>query len=78
MVRPEGVIRPFKDGPGIFDAAFKFEAGESKTVDVEFDFSDAEKARDWSVVAWGTKAPVRVYHIKGLITDRLPSAPEVL
>jgi len=34
-------------------------------VSVNHDFSDGDLASDWSVVAWGSKAPVYVYHNKG-------------
>ena len=38
---------------------------------VEFDFSDPDKPRDWSVVAWGEKGDVHVYHNRHLVSDHL-------
>jgi len=60
----------------MFDQPFKFKAGETMGVEVEFDFSDANKARDWSVVAWGEKGQVEVHHTSGLVTHSLPRAKE--
>lgn len=38
-------------------------------------FSNALKAKDWSVVAWGAKGPVAITHRRGFTSDQLPVAP---
>ena len=43
----------------------------SKTIVVEFDFTNPDKPRDWSVVAWGTQSDVYVYHDKGWVGSHL-------
>jgi len=35
-------------------------AGETLTVEVEFDFSSPKAIRDWSVVAWSSEKELKV------------------
>lgn len=48
-------------------------AGESIVLEVEFDFShNGCLGKDWSVVAWGEKGPVKIKHNKDYLSDTLP------
>ena len=46
-------------------------------VGVELNFAEVNAGKDWSVVAWGDKGPVYVYHDKDLQTQYMPLAPGV-
>lgn len=47
------------------------EAGESLVVDIEMNFTDPSKAKDWSVVAWGELGEVSVT-MEGHTSDVMP------
>ena len=51
-------------------------AGESFTVEVEFNWNRSGITRDWSVTAWGESGPVSVTHDQGIATDSLPFTPK--
>jgi hypothetical protein len=48
--------------------AVEMKAGETKEVQVVTNFS-ANEAKDWSLVAWGTKGAVGVHHKGGLTSQ---------
>jgi len=50
-------------------------AGQTIKIIAEFDHSDANRAADWSVVAYGDKGKVHVTHDGGLKTQHMPVAP---
>lgn len=47
-------------------------AGESKTITVEWDFSDPNVPKDWSLVAWAKDGDITLTHDGGDVTDVLP------
>lgn len=51
--------------------AVEMKAGETKEVYMILNFSENE-AKDWSLVAWGTKGAVGVNHSKGLTSATMP------
>ena len=52
------------------------QAGESFTVEVEFNWNRAGITKDWSVTAWGESGPVSVTHDGGIRSDSLPFTPK--
>lgn len=50
----------FKSGEGPSKKVYEVQAGETLTVEVEYDFSDSKAIRDWSVVAWSTEKKLTV------------------
>jgi len=50
---------------GSFTSTWTMKADDKSIVTVSHDFSNGDLASDWSVVAWGSKAPVYVYAKNG-------------
>ncbi len=50
----------FKGGEGPSKVVYEVEAGETLTVEVEFDFSSPKAIRDWSIVAWSSDKELTV------------------
>ena len=48
------------------------EAGDSIEVTADWNWSDANYSKDWSVTVWGSKGAVTVTHNNGLKSDKLP------
>lgn len=61
----------FKHG-GRSISPFQMTAGESVTVNTEWNFTDANVAKDWSVVAWGEMGDLTLTHDGGWTSDILP------
>mmetsp|Transcript_34745 Transcript_34745/g.42720 ORF Transcript_34745/g.42720 Transcript_34745/m.42720 type:complete len:96 (+) Transcript_34745:1371-1658(+) len=51
-------------------------AGEPLTLKIDFDWRNPKDSADWSVVAWGDKGPVGVYHANGLESQSMPFLPD--
>ena len=51
------------------------EAGESVTIEVEFNWNRPGITKDWSVTAWGESGPVSVTHDSGIASDSFPYQP---
>ena len=51
-------------------------AGESFTVEVEFNWNRSGITKDWSVTAWGETGPVSVTHDQGISSDSYPFTPK--
>lgn len=48
-------------------------AGETKTIILEMDLSNDALPKDWSLVAWGESAGVKVEHTDGSTSDKFPT-----
>lgn len=53
-----------------------FEAGDSKTFILEFDWAREGITPDWSVTAYAEKGSVSVSHSEGITSDKLPFLTE--
>mmetsp|Transcript_21243 Transcript_21243/g.28484 ORF Transcript_21243/g.28484 Transcript_21243/m.28484 type:complete len:148 (-) Transcript_21243:340-783(-) len=71
-----GFITKFKGGQ-VQNGPYIVKAGEELMMHVEWNFGEVELGKDWSLVAWGEKGPVYVYHDKDWETDYMPVAPGV-
>ena len=56
-------------------APIEMEAGQTKSIMIEFDWERECITPDWSIVAWAEKGEVTVTHDDGLKSMELPSLP---
>ena len=61
----------FKDGARQMEP-IQFDAHESKTFIVEWDWAREGITPDWSVTAWAEQGQVAVSHVNGTTSDTLP------
>ena len=73
--KKERSAQPWQAGD-IWSGRMHVTAGESFTVEVEFNWNRSGITRDWSVTAWGESGPVSVTHDQGIATDSLPFLPK--
>ena len=67
-------VYTFKDGARQM-SVIDFEAGESKSFIVEWDWAREDVTPDWSVTAWAELGQVSVSHNDDIETDSLPFTP---
>ena len=73
--KKERTAQPWQAGD-IWSGRMRVAAGESFTVEVEFNWNRSGITKDWSVTAWGESGPVSVTHDRGIATDSYPFTPK--
>ena len=50
---------------------YSISEGEEIQVVVEFDWSNPDTPRDWSIVAYGSNGKVEIHHASGMMTQNM-------
>ena len=64
-------VAMFKDGAYQIDP-ISFKAGQTINFIVEWDWERENVTPDWSITAWAEQGTVKVTHVDGLTSDKLP------
>ena len=70
-VQGDSKRRSFQFGAGSTDP-IQMTAGETITIETEWDHTNPNLSNDWSVVAWAPIGGLTLTHTKGLTSDELP------